>query len=75
MFVGIYNADHKQKSARYFPSKMGFLGNKKEFQSEHVSMVGHVQVHQNKEEDLLQRGRGSWKGLVAVSLVVLLHLY
>lgn len=33
VFVGIYNADHKQKSARYFPRKMGFLGNNKELQS------------------------------------------
>lgn len=58
-----------------FPAKWVYLGTKRNCNLEHETMVGHVQVHQNKEEDLLQRGKGSWKGLVTVSPVVLLHFY
>lgn len=58
-----------------FAAKCVYLGTIRNCTLEFVTMVGHVQVHQNKKEDLLQSGKGNCKGLVTVSSVVLLHLY
>lgn len=45
MCVGIHNVDPKQIISQMFLQQMGLFGDNKELHLEHVTMVGHVQVH------------------------------